>query len=187
MSGVPWFPAWGIRFSSPVDNVLELISEIEKWRPDSRWSLISYEVAASEVHLWSVWHKSRSNEEQGSMIARDPGAEFLRIISGTRQIRTAIDRSGVSKGDTMAWLVRLPEIDTSGGIGETSLPIDEYNNHSKNAERLIEIVGASLIVRRPFPTLEGLKKIGFLQDGAEVSSEMIEQSFLLHASMSDFQ
>lgn len=186
MSGVPWFPAWGLRFSTPVDNVPELISEIEEWRPDSRWSLISYEVAASEVHLWSAWHKSRSNEEQGKMVARDPGAEFLRIISGTRQIRTAIDRSGVSKGDTRAWLVRLPEIDTSGGIGETSLPIDEYNNHSKDAERLMEIVGASLIARRPFPTIEGLEKIGFLEEGVEVNPEMIEQSFLLHASMSDF-
>ena len=119
------------------------------------------------------------------MVARDPGAEFLRIISGTRQIRTAIDRSGVSKGDTKAWLVRLPEIDTSGGIGETSLPIDEYNNHSKDAERLMEIVGASLIARRPFPTIEGLEKIGFLEEGVEVNSDMIEQSFLLHASMSD--
>ena len=71
MSGVPWFPAWGLRFSTPVDNVPKLISEIEEWRLDSRWSLISYEVAASEVHLWSAWHKSRSNEEQGKMVARD--------------------------------------------------------------------------------------------------------------------
>ncbi|MBK11770.1 MAG: hypothetical protein CMB44_04425 [Euryarchaeota archaeon] len=186
MSGVPWFPAWGLRFSSPVDNVHELISKIEEWRPDSRWSLISYEVAASEIHLWSAWHKSRSNEEQGRMVARDPGAEFLRIISGTRQISTAIERSGVSIGDTKAWLVRLPEIDTTGGIGETYLPIDEYNNHSEDAGRLIEIVGACLIARRPFPTIEGLEKIGFLEDGVGVNSMIIEQSFLLHASMSDF-
>ena len=27
---------------------------------------------------------------------------------------------------------------------ERHLPIDEYNNHSKDAERLMEIVGASL-------------------------------------------
>ena len=186
MSGVPWFPAWGLRFSTPVNNVPELISEIEEWRLDSRWSLISYEVAASEVHLWSAWHKSRSNEEQGKMVARDPGAEFLRIISGTRQIKTAIDRSGVSKGDKRAWLVRLPDIDTAGGIGETYLPVNEYNNHSRDAERLIEIVGASIIPRRPFPTVEGLQKIGFLGEGVVVSAEMIEQSFLLHASMSDF-
>ena len=83
-------------------------------------------------------------------------------------------------------MVRLREIDTSGGSGETSLPIDEYNNHSKDAERLMEIVGASLIARRPFPTIEGLEKIGFLEEGVEVNPEMIEQSFLLHASMSDF-
>ena len=186
MSGLPWFPAWGLRFSSPVDNVPELISEIDEWRPDDRWTLISYEVAATEVHLWSAWHKSRSNEEQGKMVARDPAAEFLRIISGTRQIRTAIDRSGVSKGDTEAWLVRLPEIDINGGLEETSIPLDEYNNHSNVAMRLIEIVGASLMPRRPFPTIEGLERIGFLQERVEVSSELIEQSFLLHASMSDF-
>ncbi|DAC42253.1 MAG TPA: hypothetical protein HA315_05730 [Candidatus Thalassarchaeaceae archaeon] len=186
MSGVPWFPAWAIKFPSPLENVSLLISEIEKWRPDKRWSVISYDVAASEVHLWSAWHKSRSNEQQERMIARDPTAEFLRIISGTRQIKTAIDRSGVSNGDARAWLVRLPEIDTTGGIGEISLPVNEYNNHSRDAERLIELVGARIIPRRPFPTLEGLKKIGFLSDGVVVSTEMIEQSFLLHASMSDF-
>ena len=50
---------------------------------------------------------------------KDPSG-ISQNYSGTRQIRTAIDRSGVSKGDTKAWLVRLPEIDTSGGIGETS-------------------------------------------------------------------
>ena len=50
----------------------------------------------------------------------------------------------------------------------------------------MEIVGASLIARRPFPTIEGLEKIGFLEEGVEVNSEMIEQSFLLHTSMSDF-
>ena len=66
-------------------------------------------------------------------------------------------------------MVRLPEIDTVGGIGETSLPIDEYNNHSKDAERLMEIVGASLIARRPFPTIEGLEKIGFLEEGRSES------------------
>ena len=64
--------------------------------------------------------------------------------------------------------------------------MNEYNNHSRDAERLIEIVGASIIPRRPFPTVEGLQKIGFLGEGAVVSAEMIEQSFLLHASMSDF-
>ena len=186
MSGVPWFPAWAIEFSSPIDDVPTLISEIEEWRPDNRWSLISYQVAASEVHLWSVWHKSRSNEQRERMIARDPGAEFLRIISGTRQIRTAIERSGVSNGDTKAWLVRLPEIDTIGGIGETSIPMDEYNNHSRDAERLIEIIGGAMIPRRPFPTMDGLRKIGFVGDGMDIDPEMTEQSFILHAAMSDF-
>ena len=67
-----------------------LISKINKFRPDDRWVMVSFDVIASEVHLWSVWHKARVNEDRGSMVARDLGAEFLRIVSGTRQISTAI-------------------------------------------------------------------------------------------------
>ena len=92
---MPWFPAWGVKFSSPIENISSLIADMEEWRPDERWILISYEVAASEVHLWSAWHQVRRNEQKGTMVARDSGAEFLRVVSGTRQIRVAIERSGI--------------------------------------------------------------------------------------------
>ena len=98
MRVVPWFPAWAVSFSSTIEDVPSLISKINKFRPDDRWVMVSFDVIASEVHLWSVWHKARVNEDRGSMVARDLGAEFLRIVSGTRQISTAIDRSGVSNG-----------------------------------------------------------------------------------------
>ena len=186
MSYVPWFPAWGISFSYPVDDIATLISKINEIRPDNRWIMISFDVASSEVHLWSVWHKSRVNEERGSMIARDLGAEFLRIISGTRQISTAIERSGVTKGDTSAWLLRLPELDVGESIGDTNLPVEEYNTHSKNAEKMIELLNGSMLSTRPFPSRSGLLKIGYADEKIHIEDNMLEQAFILHASMSDF-
>ncbi|MCH1592175.1 MAG: hypothetical protein L7R66_04190 [Candidatus Thalassarchaeaceae archaeon] len=185
MATIPWFPAWGVKFSSPIENISSLIADMEEWRPDERWILISYEVAASEVHLWSAWHQVRRNEQKGTMVARDSGAEFLRVVSGTRQIRVAIERSGISKGDAKAWIIRLPEIDTTKGMEETSIPMEEYNHHSSEAERIIEHLGGRMITRRPFPTIGGLVKIGAITKNETLSNSKIEQAFLLHASMSD--
>ena len=120
------------------------------------------------------------------MVARDLGAEFLRIVSGTRQISTAIDRSGVSNGDCKAWLLRLPELDVGELIGDTNLPVEEYNTYSKEAERIIELLGGSMMPTRPCPSREGLVKIGYTDDGESIEDVMLEQSFVLHASMSDF-
>ncbi|MEC7410356.1 MAG: KEOPS complex subunit Cgi121 [Candidatus Thermoplasmatota archaeon] len=186
MRTVPWFPAWAVSFSSTIEDVPALISKINNVRPDDRWVMVSFDVIASEVHLWSVWHKARVNEDRGSMVARDLGAEFLRIVSGTRQISTAIDRSVVSNGDCKAWLLRLPELDVGELIGDTNLPVEEYNTYSKEAERIIELLGGSMMPTRPCPSREGLVKIGYADDGESIEDVMLEQSFVLHASMSDF-
>ena len=169
-----------------IEDVPALISKINNFRPDDRWFMVSFDVIASEVHLWSVWHKARVNEDRGSMVARDLGAEFLRIVSGTRQISTARDRSGVSNGDCKAWLLRLPELDVGELIGDTNLPVEEYNTYSKEAEKMIELLDGSMIPTRPCPSREGLMKIGYTVDGESIEDIMLEQSFLLHASMSDF-
>ena len=186
MTTVPWFPAWAVHFSSPIEDIPSLISKINRLSPDKRWIMISFEVAASEIHLWSVWHKSRVNEERGSMVARDLGAEFLRVVSGTRQISTAIERSGVSQGDSKAWLLRLPELDVGGLIGNTKLPVEEYNNYSAEAEKMIEHLEGSMIPTRPFPSRNGLTKIGYVDEKTVIEGNMVEQSYILHASMSDF-
>ena len=52
---VPWFPAWGVKFSEPIENIFSIVSVFNEWRPSNRWLLASFESIASEVHLWSSW------------------------------------------------------------------------------------------------------------------------------------
>ena len=65
---VPWFPAWGIRFPEALDDPQDVISIFNEWRPNQRWLLLSYSAAASEIHLWTVWHALRRRELRNSMI-----------------------------------------------------------------------------------------------------------------------
>ena len=92
-AGMPWFPAWGIEFSEPIENPSPTVSLFNEWRPSERWLLISFSAAASEVHLWTVWHALRRRELRNSMIGNSVDTEFLRLISGTHQIRTAFERA----------------------------------------------------------------------------------------------
>ena len=50
---------------------------------------------------WTAWYALR-NEISGEMVAKTADTEFLRLISGTRQINKAFERSGISVGDEKA-------------------------------------------------------------------------------------
>ena len=41
---LPWFPAWGVEFESPVLDPGKVISTLNEWRPDNRWLILSDEV-----------------------------------------------------------------------------------------------------------------------------------------------
>ena len=109
---MPWFPAWGIHFPEPLDDPQNVISIFNEWRPNERWLLLSYSAAASEIHLWTVWHALRRRELRNSMVGNNVDTEFLRLISGTHQIRIAFERAGLKQGDENAWIVYLPEFGT---------------------------------------------------------------------------
>ena len=66
-----------------------MVSLINEWRNSNRWLLLAFDAAASEIHLWTAWYKLRTNENVGSMVAKTPDTEFLRPISGTKQINRA--------------------------------------------------------------------------------------------------
>lgn len=183
---VPWFPAWGVRFSEPVKNVFSLVSIINEWRPNNRWMLLSYEAAASEAHLWTVWYALRRNEASGEMVAKTPDAEFMRLISGTRQINKAFERAGIAIGDECAWVVMLPDSDLGNDFGEFSIPLESYNSATEEGVRLVEILGGSLMPNRPTPTSSGLEMIGSdYIEGASPSE--IEDLFLSHLALSDLR
>ena len=181
---VPWFPAWGVRLPSPIENVFSVVSVFNQWRPGNRWLLVAFEVVASEIHLWTTWYSLRRSEESGSMVAKTPDVEFLRKISGTHQISRAFDRAGLREGDENAWIVSLPDGEIGKEFGDFSIPRDTYNDLSIDAERLIEHLGGSLIPKRPIPSMQGLKRLGSEPDG-ELTSSMMEERFLSHMALSD--
>tara|TARA_B100000686_G_scaffold282606_1_gene305109 strand:+ start:1674 stop:2243 length:570 start_codon:yes stop_codon:yes gene_type:complete len=183
---VPWFPAWGVRFQTPVENVFSLVSVVNEWRPSNRWLMVAYDAVASEVHLWTAWYTLRGNEESGSMVAKTPDTEFLRLISGTHQINRAFERAGISEGDERAWIVFLPDSEIGEEFGGFPIPVGFYNDSSKDAKRLVEQLGGSLLPKRPVPSISGLERVGF-DTSRELSVSEIEVGFLSHMALSDLR
>ena len=110
---MPWFPAWGIKFDTEIEDFKKILSSFNNLRPDEKWILLAFEVAASEKHLWTAWYSMKRNQVKGKMVANSPDAEFLRIISGTHQVRIAFENAGIRNNDHYAWIVRLPENEIS--------------------------------------------------------------------------
>ena len=124
------------------------------------------------------------------MVGNSVDTEFLRLISGTHQIRTAFERAGLQQNDEAAWIVYLPEFgsdDPFESQKETGIkiPRDTYNSASQEANRLKLHLNAELITQRPIPTMDGLERLGFESEIANSTPKDLESAFLLHAAMSD--
>ena len=186
---MPWFPAWGIHFPEPLDDPQNVISIFNEWRPNERWLLLSYSAAASEIHLWTVWHALRRRELRNSMVGNNVDTEFLRLISGTHQIRIAFGRAGLKQGDENAWIVYLPEFGTEYPFnldGETlKIPRNTFNDATADANRLMLHLKSSLVTERPMPTVEGLQRLGNDSNFTDSNLLELESAFLLHAAMAD--
>jgi len=183
---VPWFPAWGVEFRKPIENVFAIVSTFNEFRPSNRWLLASFDVIASEVHLWGTWYSLRRNEERGSMVAKTPDAEFLRILAGTHQISRAFERSGLSEGEDKAWILSLPEMKVGESFGEFKIPWDCYSELCEDGYRMIEQMGGSIIPKRPIPSENGLEKLGSSAGGLSNSDEL-EARFLAHMALADLR
>ena len=184
-ASMPWFPAWGIQFSEPIENPSSVVSVFNEWRPSDRWLLLAYHAACSEVRLWTVWSALRRREESDRMIARTPDAEFLRLVSGTRQLSIAFQRAGVSKGDPFAWIVYLPEFTLGEKFGETEIQRSSYSDNDLEATRLIEHLESNLLPNRPIPSDEGLIRLGALDTGSSIEAPARENVFLTHSALAD--
>ena len=55
---MPWFPAWGMEFTTQIEDTAEVIKSFNKYKNDDRWLLLAFDVAASEKHLWTAWYLS---------------------------------------------------------------------------------------------------------------------------------
>ncbi|MFQ3343518.1 MAG: hypothetical protein ACKVI6_06110 [Candidatus Poseidoniales archaeon] len=182
---VPWFPAWGIVFSEPIINSDKVISLFNEHRINQRWVLMAYEIAASEVHLWTTWHSLRRREESKSMTSRTVDVEFLRLISGTHQIKSGFKRAGLRIGDQRAWALYLPKNSEAGTFGNMNMDRDSYNKKDDEARMLIEQIGSTILPVRPVPIKEGLERIGLKNLKTELSISDIEDLFLSRMSLSD--
>ncbi len=189
---VPWFPAWGISFPEPLDDPRSAVTVFNEWRPSERWLLLAFDAAASEVHLWTVWHALRRRELREDMVGNGVDTEFLRLISGTHQIKTAFQRAGLQSGDDSAWIVFLPAFggENPYDINEDDaleLPRESYNQSALEAERLMLHLKSNLIPTRPIPSPNGLERLGIVKGSSTTQSLDLEAAYLAHAAMSDLQ
>lgn len=182
---VPWFPAWGIVFSKPIEDLDELIEVFNKHRYNQRWLLLRSEAAASEVHLWTTWHSLRRKENSNKMAARTPDVEFLRLISGTHQINTGFQRSGLKVGDENAWIIYLPKYGDTDAFGKIDLDRESYLKNDEAARILIELIGSRMMPIRPIPTIKGLENIGITGIDVGITLSEIENVFLAQMALSD--
>jgi len=180
---IPWFPAWGIEFHKPIEDAKKLVETWLEVRPSKRWVLISGTVVASERHLWAVWSHATRNEEQECMVARSIDAEFIRILSGTHQIRVAFERAGVRNGDEFAWILCLPIHPGFDGFGQSiTYPIEENSSNLETlAAESMTWLGGDLLTARPIPHSDGPIRLGI----GEMPFERIEASMLTHAAAAD--
>ncbi len=184
-ASTPWFPGWGIKFAEPLIEVGEVVARFNEWRPNERWLLLAYDVACSEVRLWTAWSTLRRLEESGRMVARTCDAEFLRLISGTHQLSSAFARAGISNGDQSAWIIHLPETEIGEEFGQMELPRTSYLDNEIEAIRMMEHLGARLLARRPVPNEAGLLRLGVIERGDSIEAMRQEDSFILHTALAD--
>jgi len=112
------------------------------------------------------------------MVSRGIDGEFLRLLAGTHQMRTAFERAGVRAGDERAWLVWLPEEEEGDG-----LPDNDINGLAERADRLFGWLGGELLPERPLPTAEGIVRLGIDADG--LAFEQWEDVCLGHIAVAD--
>lgn len=177
---IPWFPAWGIDFFQPVEDSKKIIETWLEIRASERWVMISGTVAASERHLWAVWAQATRNEEYGQMVARTIDAEFIRILSGTHQIRVAFERAGIRNGDEFAWILYLPKHPGFDEFGQSiNYPSNADNSElEKQASQAMTWLDGDLLTARPTPNSNGLIRLGI----GETAFEKIELAMITHAA-----
>ena len=173
----PWFPAWCIEFNEPVSDPRAVANTLIEHREDSRWMLLGYPTVLSERHLWAAWLAVSSRFEAGTMVSNSIDGEFLRLLSGTHQMKVAFTRAGLVVGDEKAWLVRLPEW-TDGELVGHQASMDVV------ADRLMGWLDAELSPERPSPSDEGIRRLGLFQDELP-ARETWEAACLTHIAMSD--
>ena len=175
---VPSFPCWGLKLDDIEKNNSEIVKRFLEIRENNRWLLISKNVAASDRHLWSTWYLMEENFLNDSALSKNPDAEFIRIISGTNQLKTAFKRAGLNDSDKEAWLLFLPEKNQ----GLDNLPEIQIKKLTKYSEKIINELNLEKTSEKPIPCKLGLDRLGIIYDGEE---DLINENiFISHLAKS---
>ena len=176
----PWYPCWGIKINLEDYSISNFVKKFLEIRPDSRWLLISKDVAASERHLWHVWFAMEQQYLQKSALSKNVDAEFIRIISGTNQLKTAFSRAGLNENDTEAWLIYLPK----PGSNLDSIPETPISEFTEKAQKITYLMNSKIITERPKPSMNGLERLGIKYRCDEVSIN--DNLWISHIARSSF-
>ncbi len=176
----PWFPCWGIKINKKGESTSKIVEKFLDVRPNNRWLLISKDSAASERHLWHAWFTMEQQYLQKTALSKNPDAEFIRIISGTHQLKTAFSRAGLNEGDKEAWLTFLPNPTQNFDL----LPEISISEFAEVAQKMLYLLNATMINERPKPSKKGLERLGINYKGKNESIN--DDLFISHIARSSF-
>ena len=180
------YPCWGLELPDPIDNPNDVVSELLKWRTDDSWLLLGGPAAVSNEQLWTAWLALSSRLSNSSMRANSQDAEFLRLISGTHQIRIGFERAGLQKGDSTIWLIHIPNM-SNQDIKTREWPKLNRIQLDQEASRLMNVFNATLLPRSPMPTEESVQRLQLtLEDGNDMDFQSITRAALAHIALADF-
>ena len=185
MSRAP-YPCWGLKLNEPISNAIEFVGIMTESRKDECWLLLGGHAAVSENQLWTAWLGLKSRSQNDSMRANSADAEFIRLIAGTHQIRVGFERAGIADGEQMAWLIYLPDFPTES-IQEMSWPSLDRHVLDQEAQRLMTVLGATLLPHLPMPNTKTVERLELnIEPGSVEDYHAIERSALAHIALADY-
>ncbi len=185
MSRIP-YPCWGLKLSDSISNSTEFIGMMTESRKNERWLLLGGHAAVSEEQLWTAWLGLASRYQNDTMRANSVDVEFIRLISGTHQIRIGFERAGIAVGDKIAWLIYLPDFPTEY-IHEVAWPTLDRHALDQEAQRLMTALGATLLPHLPMPNEKTVKRLELeIEPGGLEDYNAIERSALAHIALADY-
>jgi KEOPS complex subunit Cgi121 len=97
----------GARGRIAVSEILKEIDELKKTRNAEIIPLNPLAVCGQD-HILSAYIHTKRAYERGTALSRTFSGEFLRYLTGERQISVAIERGGVKDGDSVVIVSEVP-------------------------------------------------------------------------------
>ena len=157
-----------------------------KERPSPRWVLLGAHAVQTNAQLWTAWIKTTRNELRGTSVARSIDAEFMRYLAGTHHVSEAFARSGYQEGSEDAWILYLPQAESSrNSLGHLHPFLPEHVAIPEGLSDLMNQLKWNSRESLMIPSIEGSKMLG--ADVDSVGIDGLEERLIAHISMADDQ